>query len=102
MIRATIEVSRPLTRKFWPLVEEDVAGHPGLKKAICTLSQFLVHGPIPLQAVIVEFGLPADLVVRQLVRPVLQRIGDLVYAVRTVGVLRPPFWLNPPGRKPCE
>ena len=65
--RATSEVSMPWMWKFWPLMSKKMLPTtPGLKKAIWTSSQFsLVDGAVPLQPVIEEFGLPADLVVGQ-------------------------------------
>src|SRR6266853_1095301 len=102
--RATMEVSTPLMRKFWPLVSKKMLPvTPGSKKATWTLSQFSrytapfhcrrwsrnsVFQPISLFVNLSEWyeegtkycGTPAG----------VKACGEL------------PFWLKPPGRKPCE
>ena len=50
-------------------VVEEIADHPGVEELdLHVIPVLAVHGAVPLQAVVEEFRLPADLVVGQLVR----------------------------------
>src|SRR5882757_7340383 len=70
-------------------VEENVADHTRIEEGdLDVVPVFPVQGPVPLQAMVEEFSLPADFIVRQLVRRV--RLGDYVlrYQVWGEGMVR--------------
>ncbi len=88
VIRPTSEVSRPLIRKFWPLVLKNVASHARVEELdLHVIPVLSVHGPVELQAMIEPFRLPANLVVGQVVRVVGLRGVVLQVRVRTVVII---------------
>ena len=60
----------PLMRKFCPLVlKKDIPDHGGIEERDLHVVPVLpIDRAVPLQAVIQEFGFPADFVVGQIVR----------------------------------
>src|SRR5713226_7628472 len=71
-------------------VVENVADQTGVEESDLDVVPVLpVHGPVPLQAMVEKFGLPADFIVRQLVG--LVRAGNqvLLHRIRAVSMLRP-------------
>src|ERR1700733_15710842 len=104
MTRATSDDSIPLMRKSWPLVlKKMLPTTPGSKKATCTSSQSSRYtAPFHCRRWSKNSVFqPLSLFVR---RSDEYDVG-IMYCGTSPGVkacFESPFWLNPPGRNPCE